>query len=167
MGAPLGCWGCPVNQVEQIVEGIAIPDDLDRRHVVAGARQVIAEGLLPRDGTVLDRARRLAQAETPEVRELWADVSVLLRRSVPESSWRIWLERIVPAAEGDRLVLLVPADRASWVRRRYARLIREAVERVDVEGRWAGLVLRPVGPEPRPASVKAPPTYREQRRSAA
>jgi chromosomal replication initiator protein len=62
-----------------------------------------------------------------------------LRASVPESTFRLWLEPLRPVgAQGDTLFLFAPAGIRAWVERRYASLIREALEEI-------GTSLRDVG----------------------
>lgn len=158
-------WGWPMRSPEQIAERIALPDGLERHHVVEGARLVIEEGLLPRDGAVLDRARKLAAAETPEARETWTAALAVIAGQLPETTVSHWFGAIRPTADGDRLVLMCPRRQVAWIAKRYAGLIRDAVEAVDIAERWRGMALRPYGPEPQ-AQVQPAPTYREQRRAA-
>jgi chromosomal replication initiator protein len=59
---------------------------------------------------------------------LWGDVSQRLRRTVPESTFKIWLEPLRPVGARDRtLYLTAPDGIRSWVERRYAPLIGEAL----------------------------------------
>jgi chromosomal replication initiator protein len=59
---------------------------------------------------------------------LWQDVQGRLRASVPESTFRLWLEPLRPAgAQGATLHLSAPDDIRAWVERRYSSLIREAL----------------------------------------
>lgn len=59
---------------------------------------------------------------------LWGDVQGRLRSSVPESTYAIWLEplRAVGAQDGI-LYLAAPDGIRTWVERRYATLLREAL----------------------------------------
>ncbi len=63
-----------------------------------------------------------------ELDALWGTIQDQLRRSVPESTFRLWLEplRAVDAA-GDTLYLTAPEGIRAWVERRYASLIAEAL----------------------------------------
>src|SRR4051794_909300 len=60
---------------------------------------------------------------------LWEEISRRLRASVPDSTFKLWLEplRVVGAA-GETLYLSAPENVQSWVERRYSKLIVEALE---------------------------------------
>jgi chromosomal replication initiator protein len=59
---------------------------------------------------------------------LWAEVQSRLRTSVPESTFRLWLEPIrVVGARGRTLYLGAPDGIRAWVERRYSSLIRDAL----------------------------------------
>ncbi|HEV7770783.1 MAG TPA: chromosomal replication initiator protein DnaA [Solirubrobacterales bacterium] len=59
---------------------------------------------------------------------LWATVQERLRASVPDSTFRLWLEPLRPvAADNETLFLAAPDNVRTWVERRYTSLIREAV----------------------------------------
>jgi len=63
---------------------------------------------------------------------LWATVRDELRGCVPESTFRLWLEPLKPAAAaGDTLYLSAPEGVRAWVERRYTSLICEALRRSD------------------------------------
>ncbi len=59
---------------------------------------------------------------------LWRDIQARLRTSVPESTFKLWLEplRAVGAQRG-ALYLTAPEGIRAWVQRRYSSLIREAL----------------------------------------
>jgi chromosomal replication initiator protein len=64
---------------------------------------------------------------------LWEDVRARLRAAVPESTFKIWLEPLRPVgAGGSMLYLSAPAGIRTWVERRYAALLREALDACDV-----------------------------------
>jgi chromosomal replication initiator protein len=59
---------------------------------------------------------------------LWRHAQERLRSSVPESTFKLWLEPVVVAGRrGETLYLSAPDDVRTWVERRYSSLIREAV----------------------------------------
>jgi chromosomal replication initiator protein len=59
---------------------------------------------------------------------LWEDVQRRLRAAVPESTFKIWLEPLRAAgAQGTTLYLTAPGGIRTWVERRYAPLLREAL----------------------------------------
>lgn len=63
---------------------------------------------------------------------LWASVREELRGCVPESTFRLWLEPLKPAAAaGDTLYLSAPEGVRAWVERRYTSLIGEALRSSD------------------------------------
>jgi chromosomal replication initiator protein len=59
---------------------------------------------------------------------LWEDVRRRLGTAVPESTYKIWLEPLRPVgAQGTTLYLSAPEGIRTWVERRYASLLREAL----------------------------------------
>ncbi len=59
---------------------------------------------------------------------LWGEVQARLRASVPESTFRLWLEPIrVLSGRGRTLHLGAPEGIRAWVERRYSSLIRDAL----------------------------------------
>ncbi len=59
---------------------------------------------------------------------LWAEVQSRLRASVPESTFRLWLEPLrVVGARGRTLHLAAPEGIRAWVERRYSSLIRDGL----------------------------------------
>jgi chromosomal replication initiator protein len=59
---------------------------------------------------------------------LWQDIQRRLRASVPDSTFKLWLEPLGPVGtRGKTLYLSAPAGIRSWVERRYSPLIREAL----------------------------------------
>ncbi len=64
---------------------------------------------------------------------LWEDVQRRLRLAVPESTFKIWLEPLrAVGAQGTTLYLAAPDGIQTWVERRYAPLLREAL--ADIAG---------------------------------
>jgi len=67
-------------------------------------------------------------AENGDLGQIWEAVRERLRDSVPESTFRLWLEPLEPAgSRGGTLYLDAPAGIRAWVERRYAALIDEAL----------------------------------------
>jgi chromosomal replication initiator protein len=59
---------------------------------------------------------------------LWEDVQRRLRLAVPESTFKIWLEPLrAVGTQGTTLYLAAPDGIQTWVERRYAPLLREAL----------------------------------------
>ena len=59
---------------------------------------------------------------------LWEEIQTRLRAAVPESTFRIWLEPLrAVGAQGSTLYLAAPEGVRTWVERRYASLLREAL----------------------------------------
>jgi chromosomal replication initiator protein len=62
---------------------------------------------------------------------IWEEVTDRLRTSVPESTFKLWLEPLRPAAlRGDTLYVRAPDGIRAWVERRYASLIARALEQM-------------------------------------
>ena len=63
---------------------------------------------------------------------LWEDIQRRLRAAVPESTFKIWLEPLrAVGAQGTTLYLTAPEGIRTWVERRYASLLREALDGLD------------------------------------
>ncbi len=63
---------------------------------------------------------------------LWEGVRNRLHTAVPESTFKIWLEPLrAVGAHGKTLYLAAPDGIQTWVERRYAPLIREALEAIE------------------------------------
>jgi chromosomal replication initiator protein len=59
---------------------------------------------------------------------LWEDIRQRLRAAVPDSTFKIWLEPLrAVGAQGATLYLAAPEGIQTWVERRYASLLREAL----------------------------------------
>jgi chromosomal replication initiator protein len=68
----------------------------------------------------------------PELDVLWQAVQERLRTSVPESTYRLWLEPLEAAGvEGETLHLTAPEGIRAWTERRYSSLLAEALGEVD------------------------------------
>ncbi|MGN6258826.1 MAG: chromosomal replication initiator protein DnaA [Solirubrobacterales bacterium] len=67
-----------------------------------------------------------------ELQALWRAVQERLKTSVPESTYRLWLEPLEAAGvEGETLFLSAPDGIRAWTERRYSDLIAEALAAVD------------------------------------
>jgi chromosomal replication initiator protein len=81
------------------------------------------------------RPRVQEDSDRQQLDSLWQDVQRRLRASVPDSTFNLWLKPLkVLGASGSTLHLSAPDSIRSWVERRYATLIGEALE-----GAGAGL----------------------------
>jgi chromosomal replication initiator protein len=62
---------------------------------------------------------------------LWREVQQRLRRAVPDSTFKIWLEPLrAVGVQGSTLYLAAPEGIRTWVERRYVELLREALSEV-------------------------------------
>ena len=67
-------------------------------------------------------------ADRQDLDALWRDIQARLRTSVPDSTFKLWLEPLrAVGAQGDVLYLAAPDGIRTWVERRYSSLIREAL----------------------------------------
>jgi chromosomal replication initiator protein len=80
------------------------------------------------------QARRYGRRAVPEdppkddLDALWRATRARLGASVPESTWRLWLEPLeVVGAEGGTVFLSAPEGIRAWTERRYSALIAEAL----------------------------------------
>jgi len=63
-----------------------------------------------------------------DLEALWRDVQARLRASVPESTYKLWLEPLrAVGTQGNALYLTAPDGIRAWVQRRYSSLIGEAL----------------------------------------
>ena len=75
------------------------------------------------------RPRVQGDSDQQQLDSLWQDVQRRLRASVPDSTFNLWLRPLkVLGASGSTLHLSAPDSIRSWVERRYATLIGEALE---------------------------------------
>jgi chromosomal replication initiator protein len=67
-----------------------------------------------------------------ELDALWRAVQERLEASVPESTFRLWLEPLEAAGvDGETLYLAAPEGIRAWTERRYSSLIAEALAEID------------------------------------
>ncbi len=113
------------------------------------------------------RGRRYGRSsvrdETAEqnLETLWEDVRQRLRVAVPESTFKIWLEPLrAVGAQGRTLYLAAPEGIQTWVERRYAPLVREALlaagSAFEEIAFAAGDAAQPAAEDGRPAVVLNP-----------
>jgi chromosomal replication initiator protein len=70
---------------------------------------------------------RFQLSEHVELSPAWSQVTAELRRVVGDSTYDIWLARLrVKAWDGDSLVLEAPSETASWVRKRFGRIVERS-----------------------------------------
>jgi chromosomal replication initiator protein len=94
--------------------------------------------------------RRPVQDDSPRhgFEALWRATQERLKASVPESTYRLWLEPLeVVGLEGETLYLTAPEGIRAWTERRYSSLIAEALGEVDTTLRQVSFA------EPRPAGA--------------
>jgi chromosomal replication initiator protein len=67
-----------------------------------------------------------------ELDAVWRATQERLRASVPESTYRLWLEPLEAAGgDGETIYLTAPEGIRAWAERRYSALIAEALAKVD------------------------------------
>src|SRR5690242_404555 len=74
--------------------------------------------------------RRAVTADPPQddLPALWRATRERLSSSVPESTWKLWLEPLeLVGGEGETLFLSAPEGIRAWTERRYSALIGEAL----------------------------------------
>ena len=85
-----------------------------------------------------------------ELDALWRATQDRLRASVPESTYRLWLEPLkAVGADGDTLYLTAPEGIRAWAERRYAALIAEALADSGTPLRRVSFAAPAQAPEPR------------------
>jgi chromosomal replication initiator protein len=66
-----------------------------------------------------------------EIAAVWQAVIERLRKSVPDSTFKLWLEPLrAQSARGDTLYVSAPEGIRAWVERRYARMISDALDQI-------------------------------------
>jgi chromosomal replication initiator protein len=96
---------------------------------------------------------------------IWDDVHERLRASVPDSTFRLWLEPLRPVGvQGSTLYLAAPGGIRAWVERRYSTLIREALLASGSSLEEIGFEAEPAGAaDGRPAETELNPNYTFER----
>ena len=93
---------------------------------------------------------------------LWRAIQDRLKASVPDSTYRLWLEPLSAAgAEAETLYLTAPEGIRTWAERRYSGLIAEAVEQAGGQIKQVAFVgARAAVPgHEEPAGVQLNPNY--------
>jgi chromosomal replication initiator protein len=95
-----------------------------------------------------------------ELDALWRAIQERLQGSVPDSTYRLWLEPLeATGVEGETLFLSAPDGIRAWTERRYTSLIAEALEAVDSPLRHVSFAEPPVlGSDPG-ADLELNPNY--------
>jgi chromosomal replication initiator protein len=76
-----------------------------------------------------------------DLEALWRATQDRLKASVPDSTYRLWLEPLSPAgADGDTLYLTAPEGIRAWAERRYSSLIGDALSEAGAPLRRVGFV---------------------------
>jgi chromosomal replication initiator protein len=77
-------------------------------------------------------ALRVLDDDRQNLDSIWREIQERLRESVPDSTFRLWLEPVrAVGTQGRTLYLTAPAGIRAWVERRYSGLIREALGDLD------------------------------------
>jgi chromosomal replication initiator protein len=99
------------------------------------------------DGPALWSPTVPRDAVPTDLDSLWGDVREQLSASVPESTFRLWLEPLSPVGARERTLLLTaPARISAWVERRYAGLLVAALANCDAPFDSVALVDSGAGP---------------------
>jgi hypothetical protein len=87
----------------------------------------------------LDQVRRVLGIPTAADRGDWQQILGLLKATVGESTFAIWLEpaELIAVDDERRLVVAVPAATGAWMAKRFGRLLTGCAERVGRELRFA------------------------------
>jgi len=112
------------------------------------------------------QARRYGRRPVPddspinELDALWQAVQERLQGSVPESTYRLWLEPLeATAVEGETLFLSAPDGIRAWTERRYSNLIAEALKAVDSPLRHVSFAEPPEALSDLGAELELNPNY--------
>jgi chromosomal replication initiator protein len=98
-----------------------------------------------------------------ELDALWGAAKERLKASVPESTYRLWLEPLEAAgAEGETLYLKAPEGIRAWTERRYSSLIAEALAELDSPLARVSFA-DPLGVEQGEAELELNPSYTFER----
>ena len=82
-------------------------------------------------------------AVTPDPAHIWTRLQAEVRHRVSESAYDIWLSPLRwGGIDGDRIVVLAPAQARAWVQQRYASILDEAARTVLGPGSAAALLSR-------------------------
>ena len=99
-----------------------------------------------------NKSQRQKAPSSPAAESAWNEISSRVARSLPESTFRMWLAPLEPIAiRGTTLYLDAPETVRSWVGRRYQGLIERALE--DSPGGVTGISFDTPAPSARTDSV--------------
>jgi len=110
--------------------------------------------------------RRLVPDNSPrhELDALWQATRKRLEGSVPESTYRLWLEPLeAVGVEGDTLFLSAPEGIRAWTERRYSSLIEEALDGSDSGLQRVSFAQPRSGTEPLESHPELNPNYTFER----
>lgn len=143
-----------------------LPDQVERKvaslrasefseQTLRRACELVLAGRLPlRDAIVLRAAKRIVAMLTPEVAATWRATQALIRASVPESTYRLWIEPLEAAgADEETLYLAAPEGIRAWTERRYSGLIAEALADADPALRRVSFAPSPISLTDAPEAV--------------
>ncbi len=112
------------------------------------------------------QARRYGRRPVPddsprnELDALWRAIQERLQGSVPDSTYRLWLEPLeATGVEGETLFLSAPDGIRAWTERRYSSLIAEALEAVDSPLRHVSFAEPPEAAGDPGADLELNPNY--------
>jgi chromosomal replication initiator protein len=95
---------------------------------------------------------------------LWGTTRERLKSSVPESTYRLWLEPLeVAGCEGDTLHLTAPEHVRAWCERRYSSLIAEALREAGTELERVTFAQAREGTGEGPDEIELNPSYTFER----
>jgi chromosomal replication initiator protein len=98
----------------------------------------------------------------PQIDALWSATRERLEASVPESTFRLWLEPLEPVgAEGETLYLTAPERVRAWTERRYSALIAEAL--ADLDSPWRHVSFAEPGAGAAQPETELNPSYTFER----
>ena len=93
-------------------------------------RHLAASIASARPRTITRRGLPEADQQTEPAAAVWNPVRAELKASLPDSTYRIWIAPLRPLSiEGSTLHLACPEPKRTWIERRYAPLIRAAMQR--------------------------------------
>ena len=98
----------------------------------------------------------------PELISTWNTALEQVRRSLPESTFRMWIEPLsLAGAHAGTVFVAAPERLRAWVDRRYSRLLADAIS--NAAGRPLAISLEPPPTLPRDESRPLNPTYTFER----
>lgn len=117
--------------------GFTDPKDRHVLHAADRIRERLADAPTPPPARGMPDARTLddrQQAILEGIRPTFEEMMRRLRPSVPESTWRLWLEPVTVCGIRDTTLLVsAPEGIRAWCERRYASLMLEAARDVDAD----------------------------------